>query len=72
MTEEEDFIYYGASKIKINDGCIICIWLEDSKIRNLDNENSVNLTDGRNALIEFSNGKKMIINNSEWCSLNWF
>jgi len=72
ITEEEDFNYNGSSKVEINDGCINCIWLENSNTKDLDNDKSVRLTDGHNALIEFSNGKKMIITNSEWCSLNWF
>lgn len=71
MIAETDFNYNGASKIEVNDGSINCIWLEMSNITELDNENSIYLTDGGFALIEFSNGKKMIITNSEWCSLNW-
>lgn len=71
ITEAEDFNYKASSKIEINDGCVKCIWLEYSKINKFDNEGCAVLSDGYNALIEFENGKKMIITNSEWCSLNW-
>ncbi|HUW07836.1 MAG TPA: hypothetical protein VMW01_16440 [Williamwhitmania sp.] len=71
ITEKEDFNYTRAAKIDVSDGCVKCIWLERSKETEFDNENSVRLTDGENALIEFENGKKMIITNSEWASLNW-
>ena len=71
ITENEDFNYKSASKIEINDGCVKCIWLENSNKFKLDSDNSVMLSDSSNALIEFENGKKMIITNSEWCSLNW-
>lgn len=71
MITETDFNYHEASKIELNDGSINCIWLESSNTNELDIDNSVSLADGGYALIEFSNGKKMIITNSEWCSLNW-
>ncbi len=71
MITEEDFNYYGASKVEINDGCIKYVWLEDSDVTERDADNSLSLTDGSNALIEFANGKKMIVTNSEWGSLNW-
>ncbi|MDH4127118.1 MAG: hypothetical protein OEV44_00080 [Spirochaetota bacterium] len=67
----EYFNYLTASMIEINDGCIKCIWLEYSNTNEFDNEGCVMLNNGDNALIEFENGKKMIITNSEWCSLKW-
>ena len=67
----EDFNYKASSKIEINDGCVKCVWLEYSKITKFDNEGRVMLHNGDNALIEFENGRKLIITNSEWCSLNW-
>ena len=69
--DESEFNYVNASKIEINDGSINCIWLECSIQKEINSDNALDLTDGYNALIEFSNGKKMIITNSEWCSLNW-
>jgi len=69
INEEEDFNYYSASKIEINDGCVKCIWLENSKTTSFDDEDCAMLSDGHNALIEFENGKEMIITNSERCSL---
>lgn len=71
MMEEDDFNYSRASKVEVNDGCIKCIWLEDSEITEFDSRNAVRLTDEGFALLEFENGKKMLITNSEWCSLNW-
>ena len=71
ISEKEDFDYTRASKIDVSDGCVKCVWLEESKTTKLDEDNNVMLTDGYNALIEFENGRKMIITNSEWVSLNW-
>ena len=71
ITEKEDFSYNGASKVEINDGCIRCVWLECSKDTTLDEDDSLILSTGCSALIEFENGKKMIVTNSEWASLNW-
>ena len=70
-TLEEDFNYKAASKIEKNDGCVKCIWFEHSEITKFDDGGCAMLSDGENALIEFENGKRMIITNSEWCSLNW-
>ena len=61
----------GASKIDINDGCVKCIWLENSETEKLDKDNGLWLTDGYNALIELENGKMMVISNSEWGSINF-
>lgn len=68
---ESDFNYEGAYKLEINDGSINCIWFENCLYKELDKNKSLYLTDGHDCLIEFSNGKKMVITNSEWCSLNW-
>ena len=64
------FDYSMASKIDVNNGCIKCIWLEDSQ-RSVLYDNSVMFTDGCNALIEFENGGKIIITNSEGGSINF-
>lgn len=68
---ESYFNFNSASKIEINDGCIKCIWLEYSNTTEFDNNKCVMLSDGNNAVIEFENGKKMLITNSEWSSLYW-
>lgn len=66
------FCFTNASRVDINDGSIKCIWLEDSKTTKLDKDNGLQLQTGRGALIELSNGKKIIITNSEWCDLTIF
>ena len=68
---ESDFNYNNACKVIINDGSIKCIWFENCQAQEIDEDNSLSLSDGECALIEFTNGKKMLITNSEWCSLNW-
>jgi hypothetical protein len=74
---ESDFDYENALNFEINDGCIKCIWFEEcSDLERLEREYK-NITEygfcinfpGLNALIEFTNGKKMIISQSEWCTL---
>ena len=69
--KEVDFEYGGASRIDIRDGCIDCIWLEDSTDTTIRNDGSIILTDGCNAMIKLENGVKMLVTNSEWASLNW-
>lgn len=68
---EDNFDYSKAYKVEINDGSINCIWFEEGGLQNMSEPMELWLTDGHDALIEFSNGKKMIISNSEWCCLMW-
>lgn len=65
-----DFNFNNASLKKVSDGCIDQIWLEDSEQTEI-KDNCITLNDGSNALIEFTNGRKMIITNSEWSSMNF-
>ena len=65
-----EFDFTNASKIFVNDGCIKCIYVENSDVPNI-KDNYLHLEDQGSALIEFENGKKMIITNSEWASLHW-
>ncbi len=60
-----------ASEVVINDGCIKSIWLEHSVKTKLDGYDQIDLETGSWAMIEFCNGKSMIITNSEWSSLQY-
>ena len=63
-----------AYKKEINDGFIKTIWLEDGgwdHVGMSDCNKRVSLQTGGNAIIEFSNGKRILITNSEWCSINF-
>lgn len=60
-----------ASEVKVNDGCIKSIWLENSETTEFDADGDLTLNDGDNALIEFENSKSMMVFNSEWCTLNY-
>ena len=44
------------------------MWLERSKETKLDEDDSLMLTTGYDALIEFENGRKMIVTNSSYSS----
>jgi hypothetical protein len=68
---EEEFNYNSAKQIQINDGFIKCVWLEyiTEPYSSTPKDNEVSLYDGCGALIEFENGRKILITNSEWCSL---
>ena len=70
--KNDEFNYRKASKVEINDGCIKCIWLEDSTITEIkDEEEGLSLRTGKDAIIEFVNGKRVLITNSEWVNLVW-
>lgn len=75
MTDEEreSFNFESASKIEVNDGFIKCIWLQNVEyMRTPERKDEwVDLAVGGDAVIEFENGKKMYISNSEWCSVCW-
>jgi len=74
MSRNNDWLSFNlkdASEIKVNDGCIKSIYLQNSKETEFDKDGSVNLSTGDNALIEFVNGKRLMINQSEWASLHW-
>jgi len=61
-----------AYKKEINDGFINTIWLEDGGWDNpnvSDDNKEINLQTAGNAIIKFANGKRILITNSEWCSL---
>ena len=62
-----------AYKKEINNGFINTIWLEDdnwdSTLGVSDDNTEVSLQTAGKALIEFANGKRILITNSEWCSL---
>ena len=70
---DEDFDLQKAYKKQINDGFINTIWLEDgnwdSTLGVSDDNTEVSLQTAGKALIEFDNGKRILITNSEWCSL---
>lgn len=74
---EQDFDYGNACKVEINDGSIKCIWYDEClttedlerKCKEITDEGFSIEMPGQNALIEFTNGKKMIVNHSEWCFL---
>ena len=68
----DNFNFDGAITVPVNDGLIKCILVERSECEDVSVEdNSLSLPTASNAIIEFENGKKMLITNSEWCSLNW-
>jgi hypothetical protein len=72
MITIEDFCFSGATEIIINDGFIKSIFLEDTESKKkLLYSNSIEIETGGNALIEFVNGKKILITNSEWASINF-
>lgn len=69
---DEDFDLDKAYKKEINDGFIKCIWLEDENWDELsvsDDNTEASLQTAGKALIEFANGKHLLITNSEWCHL---
>lgn len=74
--ELEDFDFSNTYKKEINDGFISRIWLEDedwdSTVGISDDNKEVTLQTAGDAVIEFSNGKRILIRNSEWCSLKIF
>ncbi len=76
MNLEKIFHKPNATEIEINDGCIKSIWVEDfPKGKNIEEMNGnipIQLSTGCDALIEFENGKAMLISSSEWCSLDYF
>jgi hypothetical protein len=69
---DEDFDLQKAYKKEINDGFINTIWLEDENwdytVGVSDDNTKVSLQTGGKALIQFANGKHILITNSEWCS----
>jgi hypothetical protein len=69
----EDFDLTKAYKKEINDGFIKCIWLEDdnwdSTLGVSDDNTEVSLQTAGKAIIQFANGKHILVDNSEWCSL---
>jgi hypothetical protein len=69
---DEDFDLQKAYKKEINDGFINTVWLEDenwdSSVGVSDDNTKVSLQTAGKALIEFANGKHILIKNSEWCS----
>lgn len=69
MTEDIDFNYDKSFKIDINDGCIRHILVEDGNSDVIDKEGNILLPTACGAIIEFYNGKKMWVTNSEWVSL---
>ena len=69
MEELENFDYTLASKVEINDGCIKCIWVENADKIGFDSDGELVFSLGYGAVIEFQNGKKMLITNSEWGSI---
>lgn len=74
--ELEDFDFSNTYKKDINDGFINRIWLEDedwdSTVGVSDDNKEVTLQTAGDAVIEFANGKRILIRNSEWCSLKIF
>jgi hypothetical protein len=70
---DEDFDLQKAYKKEINDGFINTVWLEDENwdyaVGVSDDNTKVSLQTAGKALIEFANGKHILITNSEWCSL---
>lgn len=68
-----NFKFDDATTININDGCIKNITVENCKTKDFIKfkNNTLQLPTHGNAILEFENGKKMLITNSEWCSLNW-
>lgn len=70
-----EFDKTSAQEIVINDGLIKSIWLEcttfDSKSEGFDSDGVLELFTGENALIEFVNGKNLLITNSEWSFLSF-
>ena len=69
---DEDFDLEKAYKKEINDGFINCIWLQDDKWDGLgvsDDNTEASLQTAGSALIQFANGKHLLITNSEWCKL---
>jgi len=46
-------------------------WNHRGEIPEFDEDGTLELDTGGSAIIEFTNGKKLLILNSEWCSLNW-
>lgn len=71
--ELEHFDFSNTYKREINDGFISRIWLEDGNwdptVGISDDNKEVTLQTTGNAVIEFANGKRILIKNSEWCSL---
>jgi hypothetical protein len=69
---DEDFDLQKAYKKEINDGFINTVWLEDENwdyaVGVSDDNTKVSLQTAGKALIEFANGKHILIKNSEWCS----
>lgn len=70
----ESFDKEKAYKKEINDGFIKCIYLEDdnwdSTVGVSEDNTDIGLQTAGNALIEFANGKHILVHNSEWCSLS--
>jgi hypothetical protein len=69
---DEDFDLEKAYKKEINDGFINTIWLEDDNWDGLgvsDDNTEASLQTAGKALIQFANGKHLLITNSEWCKL---
>jgi hypothetical protein len=74
LMESEMFDLSTAYRKDINDGFINTIWLEDAGWDHVgvsDDNKEIDLQTAGNALIEFSNGKRILITNSEWCSINF-
>jgi hypothetical protein len=69
---DEDFDLQKAYKKEINDGFINTIWLENDNgwcdFGVSDDNTKVSLQTAGKALIQFANGKHILITNSEWCS----
>jgi hypothetical protein len=69
----DNFKFDDSTTIEINDGVINKIIVENKKTKGfvkMEN-NTLELPTHGNAIIEFSNGKRMLVTNSEWCSFNW-
>ena len=76
-----DFSYYNAKIINVPiklRGYIKEIWLEDMTLTSFasetsfDEDDSISLSTAKKALLIFHNDIKLVISNSEWCSLNLF